>query len=184
MDHKTGFHHSLMATANIYAHSGRDEQLGWMSSAAPECAISHNDRYLQHITSSLPEAAELPEEHVKWLYHWSGAYECVRTFNESQLGNKNHLFGARVLFLKNNWHEPAFRPFETIESAIDYLRSQEAVKLTARLSTTRPGFITITTSSPTESFSHTRFQVLQNAAIVDRLGGQHRSLSSLARTCT
>ena len=157
----------------------RDEQQGWMSRGAPDCIFSQSDPYLQHILSSLGNSNSLSQEQIKWLYHWCGAYECIRTFNEAQLKAKNSLFGARVAFLQRSWQNQHFRPFDTMDSAVEFLKNNMSCTNAARLSTTRPGFITLTTRN-SENFTHTRYQVLQNSTIVDSDGKQHSSISSLA----
>ena len=164
----------------IYANFGREEQLGWMSRATPDCIFPQTDPYLQHILRSLARinVHDLPGEKIKWLYHWCGAYECIRTFNEGKQEEKNMFFSSRVAFLQRVWHEPQFRPFDTIDSSIQFLHQTQDITSTARLSTTRPGYITVTTQSGS-NFTHTRYQVLSNSSIVDSKGNQHHTISSL-----
>ena len=165
---------------NVYANFGRNEQLGWMSQGAPECLFSQEDVYLAKIKSLQLDNPSLSRDNIKWLYHWCGAFECTRAYNEDDKRKKNNIFNSRFQFLQKVWEENSFRPFDTIESSISYLQSS-GDRFVVRLSTTKPGFITITTKVGNK-FIHTRYQILENSTLIDERGNQHESISSLSAT--
>lgn len=152
----------------IYTAFPHSEPLGWMSSSAPECLLSENDQFLIEILAALPQEDSqytLNRKNLKWLYHWCGAYECVTTFNEVKYKQKYQNFQSRLQFLLCLWSENFFKPFDTIESSIEYLNNFPKIPFVVRLSSTKPGYITVTRKNG-KAFTHTRYQLCANSCMI------------------
>lgn len=155
--------------------------LGWMASEIEQSATHRDDgdEYQKRIHSPYWSALQNLYRKSKvhrqtlhrdlWLWEWTRGSSCVNTCStNSQLLSDVAWFWARVRFLERCWGDTKhFRPFDTIEASKEFLARSPDANFVVRLSSTKPGSITLSERVSRVPFKvvHTRFWINQESMI-------------------
>jgi hypothetical protein len=158
------------------------QKTGWMvsSDALKEvtlpCGSSLNP-CITELKKLFEVSHRFTDARLDWLVKWTGANIFDAAITESVTN-----FAARLHFLKKVWSDVNFRPFDTIQSSVQYLQLQKDQHFLIRLSTTVPGGITLTFRKDlgSKEIVHTRFAVNILGNITDSHGREHSTVESFA----
>lgn len=139
-------------------------------------AVDKN-KFPSHISSELCEQI-LSAFSSHHRFTWD-RFTWVCNWVTSDKGGKRKFCEDRWSFLLSIWKNELFRPFDDVESSKKFLESKKHIGFLIRLSTSKPGKITISYKL-NEEVRHTRYKLIENGALKGIGGKKYENLQVLA----